>query len=322
VTMAPSHIRTPHAEQLAFLCDARAAAAVLEASTELGVFDRLERGPVDPATLAERCRIGERAARALLGALASLGLAERHADGTYGVAAYDVNGFIELLRPWDRLADGLRRRQPPGADTLEGAQELYPRMVTSLATMFEPAAAVAAEHLAAGSRVLDLGAGAAAWSLALAAHNPSCRVTAVELPVVLDTTRRAVAAAGCGDRFHFVGADVFAVDLGEAAFDLVISGNLCHLFDESANHRLFTLVARWLAPGGTVAVIDLLSNEQRDGPRAVALYAVGLAQRTASGQAYPFSAYMGWLRAGGFEGVERIELTSNPPVTLVRAHRP
>ena len=311
------------AEQLAFLCEARAVTAVLEASTELGIFERLNRGPVDAAALAEACGMSERAAQSLLGALGSLGLTDRHADGRYGLAGCDVDGFLEFLRVWDRLADRLRHRGTRRSDTLEGAQDVYPRVVASLAAMSTPAAAAAVRHLAAaGPRLLDLGAGAAPWSLALATHNPSCRVTAVDLPVVLAATRQAVAAAGCQNRFRFVEGDVFAVELGEAAFELVVAANFCHLFGEEANRRLFSMVARWLVPGGMVAVIDFLSNERRDGPRAVSVYAVGLAERTASGQPHPFSAYRRWLRAAGFEGVERIELAASPPFTLVRARRP
>lgn len=45
------------------------------------------------------------------------------------------------------------------------------------AVLQEACATAAAIHSA-----LDLGAGAAPWSLALAGRDPSCRITAVELP--------------------------------------------------------------------------------------------------------------------------------------------
>ena len=112
---------------------------------------------------------------------------------------------------------------------------------------------------------------------------------------------------------------MFKVTLPDDGFDLAILGNVCHLFDETTNRRLLSRAAGWLAPGGTVAIIDFLPNERRDGPRGVVLYAAELAQRTPTGQLYPFSSYAGWLRESGFERVERVELTPYPPVTLVRA---
>jgi hypothetical protein len=58
-------------------------------------------------------------------------------------------------------------------------------------------------------RILDVGAGAAPWSLAIARRNPRCRVTALDLGAVLAVTRRAVATAGQADRFDYISGDVF-----------------------------------------------------------------------------------------------------------------
>jgi SAM-dependent methyltransferase len=310
-------------EQLAFLYEARAASAVLEASMELGIFDRLARGSVDVVTLAKECGIADHAARAMLAALAGLGFAEPDGRGGYIGVAGDVIEFMELLRRWENLAEGLRHRPKVSPSAPQGAEDAFPRTVRPLAAVCASAVEAAAEHLVgSGRRVLDLGAGAAPWSLRLAAADPDCVVTAVDLPAVLPTTRQAVTAAGCGGRFRLVEGDFFIIDLEEGAFDLVIVGQLCHLFDESANRRVLTRAARWLAPGGTVAVIDFLSNERGDGPRSMALYAVDLARRTPAGQVYPFSSYVGWLRETGYEKVERVELSSYPPVTLIRARRP
>ncbi len=75
--------------------------------------------------------------------------------------------------------------------------------------------------------------------------------------------------------------------------------------------------------GGVVTFLfDFLTNERRDGPRGVALYAVELVQPAPSAQVYPFSSYAGWLRDAGCERIERTELSPVPPVTLVRARRP
>lgn len=319
---APAPVRPTQAEQLTFLYEARAAVSVLEASVELGILRRLEAGWVDGAGVATECGIDEAAALAVLPVLVNLGLAESDGRGVYRLAGCELGGFLELLRPWDGLADALRRG-PGMAAAEDRPEDLYPRVVASLATLFAPAAAAAVAHLhGAGRRVLDLGAGAAPWTIPLVAQDPACLVTAVDRVSVVAVTRQAVSTAGCEDRFRFLGGDVFEVDFEPAAFDVVVMANLCHLFDESTNRRLLSRVARWLAPGGTVAVIDLLPNERHDDPRAVLLYSLGLIHRTTSGQVYPFSTYVGWLREAGFERVERIELTSYPPVTLVRSQKP
>jgi len=309
-------------EQLQFLWEARAASALLAASLELGVLDRLEHGPVDAAALAHDCGIREETAPALLSALASLGLANPDRGGAFVGATGDLKWFLELLVRWDSFADGLRHRPETPADAPPGADEAFCRTVGPLAALCSPAISTATEYLAGtGPRVLDLGAGAVPWSLALAAADPTVAVTAVDLPPVLPVTRDAVAAAGHQAQFNLVEDDMFSVTFDDGAFDLAILGNICHLFDEATNRRLLARVARWLAPGGTVAVIDFLPNERRDGPRDIVLYGVELVQRAPAGQLYPFSSYGGWLREAGFESIERTELTPCPPLTLVRARR-
>ena len=319
-TMSPPAVDQ---EQLLYLYEAWAASAVLGASLELGVLDRLDQGPVDAASLTRECGIRAESAPALLSALTSLGLAEPDHRGAYVGRAGDLRWFLELLRRWDSFTEGLRHRPDPPPGTPLGADDTFCRTVGPLATLCSPAIGPATQALAGtGSRILDLGAGAVPWTLALAALDPSVSVTAVEVPTVLPVTRQAVAAAGREEQFDLVEHDMFTLNLKEGTFDLVILGNVCHLFDDMANRALLSRVARWVTPGGTVAVIDFLPNERRDGPRALTLYSVELAQRKPAGQLYPFSSYAGWLREAGFERIERVELTACPPVALVRARRP
>ena len=309
-------------EQLLYLYEAWSASTVLGASLELGVLDRLDQGPVDAAGLAQDCGIRDESAPALLSALTSLGLAEPDRRGGFVGRAGDLRWFLELLRRWDSFADGLRHRPDPPLGTPLGADNTFCRTVGPLATLCAPAIGPATQALSGtGTRILDLGAGAAPWTLALAALDPSVTVTAVELPAVLPVTRQAVAAAGCEAQFELLEHDMFTLTLDDM-FDLVILGNVCHLFDDYTNRTLLRRVAHWVAPGGSVAVIDFLPNERRDGPRAMTLYSVELAQRKPAGQLYPFSSYAGWLREAGFERIERVELTACPPVALVRARRP
>ena len=313
-----------HLESLLFLQEAVAASAALETAARLGVLDRLSAGPASASDLAHDCGIGERGARLLLSALAGLGLLDIGADGRYRAAFSGLSLLQTLFPVWACLADAIRDDRPPGAaDSAGGAERLYPNVVPFLGALFAPAAERVAERLAApGLRVLDVGAGAAPWSLALAARDPACQVTAVDWPGVLEVTRRAAAAAGYAARYSFLGGDFFLLDWGQAAYDLAVAGNICHLFDEAANRRLLERLFEALRPGGRVAIIDVLPNEHLDGPRPVVLYALGLLLRTTRGGIYPFSDYVGWLRDAGYESIERVDVSDAPPASLILASRP
>ena len=217
------------------------------------------------------------------------------------------------------------RGDPPTADTATtaGAERLYPNVVRQLALLFRESAEHAAALLTRPvARVLDLGAGAAPWSLAVAKRHPGCIVTAVQLPGVMPSTRFAVRAAGLERQYVFVEGDAFDIDWGaRASFDLAFVANLCHLFDEEANVRLLRRVAEALGPGGSIAVVDVLASERGDGPRVAVLYALGLLLRTTRGRIYPYSTFRRWLEEGGFEDVRRRDLVGAFPLSLIRARR-
>jgi SAM-dependent methyltransferase len=307
---------------LAYLSEAVAAAAVVHAAERLGMLAQLEGGRVTVAELAAACATSERGARLLLAALAGLGLAEDTGGGAWSSILPDLAGLAGMARLWARLDAALREGRPlVSGDTPEGAAIFYPGVVGHLGAMEAAAAKRAASLLPTAARVLDLGAGAAPWSLAVAARDPACLVTAVDLPAVVPAARRAVTGAGRGRQFRFLAGDLFDIDVGRGAYDLAMAGNLCHLFDETANRRLLGRVYDALSPGGTLAVIDVIPDE-RPTPRWVALYELGLLLRTASGRVHPLGAYLGWLHDAGFEPPDRHGLDDAVPVALLVARKP
>jgi len=322
VTAPAATAARPIEASLAYLNEAVAAAAAVEAAQQLGVLARLDSGPVTVAELADTCAISERGARLLLAALAGLGLAEGVGGGVWRAAVSDLAGLAGMPRMWAHLEGSLREGRPlVRGDTSDGAAAFYPGAVAYLGTMLAAIAEQAASQLPAAARVLDAGAGAAPWSLAVAARHPACLVTAVDLPTVVPATRRAVRAAGRERQFRFLAGDLFDVELERGAYDLAIAGNLCHLFDEATNRRLFGRLYDALRPGGTLAVMDVIPDEQPT-PRWVALYELGLLLRTASGRVHPLAAYLGWLHDAGFEPPERHCLVSEVQAMLLVTHKP
>lgn len=312
------------ADRLSYVHEAVGISAALTAALDLGVLARLETGPVNAQDLARDCGLRERGARALLVALAGLGLLDILPDGRYRSALPELGRIVETLADWSALPDVLRNGRPAvAADSPTGAQALYAQAVDLLGRMQESAAAEAVPLLQAraGSalRVLDLGAGAASWSIALAREDPTTRITAVDLPAVLPATARAVADAGVAQCFRLCAGDAFTIELA-TEYDVVFIANLCHLFDDAANRMLLERAGRALRRGGIIAVIDFLPNERLDGPRWVAVYALGLLMRTRAGQVYPFSTYVRWLRHAGCGQVERHDFASLP-ASLITAAR-
>jgi SAM-dependent methyltransferase len=304
-----------------FLTEAVGAASTMAAAGRLRVFEALAAGPLTPADLATRCELAGGAAERLVLALASIGVLER--DGGRYRLAVDV-GLVESQSDlWGRLPDVVRGGPPAGFDEASIAAGEYPSLVGFLRALDGAPARRAAVPLAAGlpadGRVLEVGAGSAAWSLALVAQQPSCQVTAFDLPPVLDVTRRSVEDAGRIDRYWFLAGDVFLDELG-GPYDLALVANVVHLFGEARAVELLTRVAAALRPGGRLAVIDVMPHP--GGPsRRAALHDLSLLLRTRDGALHPYGSYTKWLRRAGLQPIARHRLDPDWEVTLVLASR-
>ncbi len=131
--------------------------------------------------------------------------------------------------------------------------------------------------LRAGSRVLDVAAGAGGQTLAAARRvGPSGRVLATDIsPTILEHAARAAAAAGLGnvETLEADGEDLFTVPTGsqDAAISRV---GLIYFPDQ---HRALREICRTLRPGGRVSSV-VYSTADRNGFFAVP---VGIIRRVA-----------------------------------------
>jgi ubiquinone/menaquinone biosynthesis C-methylase UbiE len=305
--------------QLLSLMNALWTASVLEATAALGLLDQLSSGPKDAIELAQACATDPSMTALLLEALANLGLVHRNGSGGYilGVAGPALTKMA--ARAGSQLADAVRSGKPfARPDTAEGASELYPEVVSLLSVLLTPAARRAAQLLAGcGVDVLDVGAGAAPWSIALATQSPAVRVTALDLPAVIATTRRAVEAADLGDRFEYLPADMFTRTLPRAAYDMVLLANICHLFDETRNRALLHRLRPTVRPGGLLAIIDVVPSPDPAAQRWISLYALDLRLRTSQGTVHPLEAYQTWTSNAGFGPLQVEPLSDAPSLCLL-----
>jgi len=103
---------------------------------------------------------------------------------------------------------------------------------------------------------------------------------------VLLTTRGAVETAGVANQFQLQSGDMFTAELPPQAFDLILLGNVCHLFSAQYNRTLLRRLRPALRPGGVLAIIDAVPSNDPDQARQLTLYALGLRLRTTAGAVY------------------------------------
>jgi len=172
----------------------------------------------------------------------------------------------------------------------------------------------------AGKDVLELGCGAAQWSISLA--KLGARPVGLDLsPRQLEHARQAIAAAGV--EFELIEASAEDVPLDDASFDVVFCDHGAFNFADPL--RLVPECARLLRPGGLLAfsmvtpVFDIFWNKERetvgDQPRNNYFEHRGFEDEEGVDFQLPYGEWIRLFRANGFAIEDLIELRPPPDAT-------
>lgn len=297
----------------------------LVAGIELGVFDALAAtGPATADALASELAVSAPHLRSLLDAIVAMGLLDQW-RGVYELndtaRRYLVSGgpaCMAALVPvapgphenWRRLADTIRDGRPAEPIDDDPAAFYRPLVEATFATMLRCAtrADLQVRYSARPStRVLDLGAGGAPWSIAVLSACPEGRAVVNDLPDVLDVACRRAAEHGVADRCSFRPGDFHEIDIEPGAYDLVVLGHVCRTEGEARSRRLIARGFDALAPGGRLLLADyFVGPERRTTPHAV-LMGTTMAASTVRGSTFTYDEVAGWLRDAGFARLRLIE---------------
>jgi SAM-dependent methyltransferase len=191
----------------------------------------------------------------------------------------------------------------------------------SLFPLSFPAAQALAQRLqgppvADAFRVLDIGAGAAVWSIPIAQQIPSARVTAVDWPQVLnEVTSRFVQSYGLASRYEMLPGDILEVNYGHG-YDLAIVGLLLHTEGETRSKAVLSKIYDAIAPGGKVVIVEFLVDRDRKESLDGLLFALNMLVHSESGTTWSYDELAGWLQDAGFHDVTAIKLPRPSPVIV------
>lgn len=293
--------------------------AVLTA-LELDIFTALGEGGT-AAEVAGKVRADARATEMLLNALVSLKLLQK-TDGRFSNSAlsrrYFVEGSRDNARPgllhianlwhrWSTLTAAVRAgtavesggRDAQGTESFiaamdRNARERAPHVLR----------AVGAEGV---KRMLDLGGGSGAYSIAFAQANPQLRAEILDVAEVLPLTQQYLRRAGVADRVSTRARDMLTATL-DSGYDLVLLSAICHMFSPEENQRLFARACQALASKGRLVVQDFILDPDKTGPSFAALFSLNMLVGTRAGSDYSEPEYAEWLRQAGFAEVRRVRL--------------
>jgi len=168
-------------------------------------------------------------------------------------------------------------------------------------------------------RMLDVGGGSGAYSIAFAKANPGSRADILDLATVEPIALRHIRAEGVADRIHVRAGDLRSGPLG-AGYDLVLISAICHMLSPEENRDLLRRSWEALTPGGRIVIQDFILQADKTAPRFAALFALNMLVGTPAGSSYSEPEYAAWLNVAGFREVRHVALPG--PTDLMIATRP
>jgi len=312
--------------------------AALKAAIELDLFRAVGEGPGDVASLARQCAASERGIRILCDFLTINGVLQKE-DGHYrhtptSAAFLDprsphslasVAQFLSnpaMREPSEHMAEIVRsgRTVLPGQGSVEPENPLWVQFAETMAPMMAPVAgplaAIVLEGHAGPMRVLDIAAGHGLFGIEIAKQNAEAHVTGLDWAPVLRVALENARKAGVADRYEMLSGSAFEVDYG-GPYDAVLLTNFLHHFDKPTCVALLKKVYAVVKPGGCVATLEFVPNEDRVSPPMAAAFSMTMLLSTASGDAYTFKELSAMYEEAGFTQVTEHPVPMSPHTVVM-----
>jgi SAM-dependent methyltransferase len=298
------------------------ASRVLLTAVELRVFSVLADEGLTSAEIAGRVGGDPRATDRLLNAVCALGLlnkrggrfrntpdSRRYLDGTSPEYSAGLGHTVSMWRAWSGLTDAVREGRPSLRASINDRGDAW--LEPFIAAMHYRAAQQAPRvagllGLDGVARALDVGGGSGAFAMAFARQQPGLSAVVFDLPNVVPLTQKYIADEGLASRVTTAVGD-YLVDPMPGGFDLVFLSAVVHSNSPDENAALIRSCAASLNPGGRVAVVDFVMDEDRLAPESGAFFALNMLVATDHGDTFTEAEIRGWLTSAGLERGPRID---------------
>lgn len=309
----------------------------LRTAIELDLFTAIADGATTAEQLARKCNTSQRGIRILADYLTVFGFLVK-TDGVYSLAP-DSAAFLVKYSPAylgsvvfflvsDHVVGEFANltqvvREGTCSDHGAGLEPEHPMWVDfakSMAPMMMMPANLLAGHVLAGSqtpmKVLDIAAGHGMFGITIAQRNPNAHIVGVDWKNVLEYAKENAVKFGVSDRYETLPGSAFDVEFG-SGYDLILLPNFLHHFEPPRNVQLLKKVRQALAPGGRVATLEFVPNDDRVSPHFPAAFSMMMLGGTPSGDAYTFAELERMFADAGFGMTSRVDLTPTASTLLI-----
>ncbi len=295
--------------------------ATLYAALDLRLFSHVAAGAGNIDELARAMDVTPLNAERLVTACVAMGLL-RQSEGRLANAAdaerFLVEGapgyagaWMTFTRPtvadWFALTERLRSKAPPillgNFDDLTVAEARAYHAATFSIGLGAGRRFARQVDLSGRRRLLDLGGGSGAYSIAAVGAYPGLCAVVFDLPPVVEVARDYLAEAGVGDRVTAQAGD-FTRDPFPAEIDAVVMASNLPLYDEGVIAAVIARAHQALMPGGEMHLVGEMLADDRSGPLDAAMWGLAEALSGSGGKAHTIAQCRGYFEAAGFGEIE------------------
>ena len=306
------------------------AAKALAVATELGLFTILEHeGPLSVEETAARLHLHPRPTEMLLTACVALELLKKH-DGKYAntarAAAFLVKGKpryfgdlilhlgVERYEAFARLKQAVLTNQPVARqmadlETDPARAERFTRAMHNNA-VGTGAALSRLVDFSSHRCILDLGGGSGGCAIMIVRAHPHLKAVVFDFDPVCRVAQEYIERMGVASRVTTHSGDFWRDEFPEGA-DVVLLGNIIHIYDEKGNLELLRKVHEYLPSRGRVIIVDFLLNDEKTGPVTSALFALNMLLAN-EGRTYSGKEVRGILENVGFTDIQTQQSLTGP----------
>jgi predicted O-methyltransferase YrrM len=294
---------------------------VILTAIELDIFTAVGAGSA-AAEAAAKIGANVRATEMLLNALTSMRLLTKAGEvfhNTPESSKYFVEGspddarvssmhIVHLWNRWSTLTECVRAGSAVFQEEMVDRGEDWTRpFIAAMHRNAAERAPLVVKAVGQASRMLDIGGGSGAYSIAFTQANPSLRAEIFDLPTVIPIAQGHINDAGLSDRVSVRAGDLRIDEFG-GGYDLAFISAICHMLGPSENRDLLVRAFRALIPGGRIVIQDFILEPDKTAPKSAALFALNMLVGTQNGSSYSAVEYADWLREAGFDEVRHMQL--------------
>jgi len=309
-------------------------ARVVLTAFELGLFTQLGSNSQTAAEIAGVLQTDTRATDRLMDALCALGFLRKKNQkfsNTLLSSRYLVKGKPDYLAglmhtahlwdTWSTLTQAVRTGtsvRPRGSNNDGGANWVEAFIAAMHMRAYKTAPKVIRLiDLKEVRRVLDVGGGSGAYTLAFVRAKKDIRAVIFDLPTVTPLTRQYVGSSALSEQIQTVDGDYTVDSLGHG-FDLVFLSAIIHSNSVEVNRMLFKKSYEALNPNGQLVVQDHIMNQDRTAPLAGALFSLNMLVGTKAGDTFTESEIRGWMTDAGFKNIQQKRNPAGPGLMIGR----